>query len=137
MKNFALMARTLSAWSITLLIVFPLIWLVLTAFKTEQQAISVPPQLFFTPSMESFEEVNLRSDYLLYARNSVITSVISTLLGLAIAAPAAYSMAFFRTQKTRDILLYATILVAAISSVPYIVAARTVMRRSNSGPNSP
>jgi sorbitol/mannitol transport system permease protein len=91
MKNFALIFRTAAAWLITLLIVFPLIWLVLTAFKTEQQAISVPPQLFFTPTMESFAEVNLRSDYLLYARNSVITSFVSTILGLAIAAPAAYS----------------------------------------------
>ena len=34
MKNFTLIVRTLAAWSITLLIVFPLIWLVITAFKT-------------------------------------------------------------------------------------------------------
>ena len=65
MKNLALIVRTLAAWLITLLVVFPLIWLVLTAFKTEQQAIAIPPQLFFTPTLESFAEVNLRSDYLL------------------------------------------------------------------------
>src|SRR5207302_1651236 len=86
---------------IFLLHVFPLIWLVLTAFKTEMQAIAVPPQLFFTPTLESFREVNLRSDYLHHAANSVVTSFVSTLLGLAIAAPAAYSMAFFRTRRTR------------------------------------
>ncbi len=51
MKHLALIVRTIAAWGITLLIVFPLIWLVLTAFKTEQQAISVPPQLFFTPTL--------------------------------------------------------------------------------------
>ena len=106
MKHLALILRTVAAWLVTLLIVFPLIWLVLTAFKTEQQAISIPPQLFFTPTMESFAEVNLRSDYLHYAANSVITSIVSTVLGLAIAAPAAYSMAFFRTRKTRDILMW-------------------------------
>ena len=106
MKNLLLAIRTLSAWSITLLLVFPLIWLGMTAFKTELQAISVPPQMFFAPTLENFEEVNLRSDYLLYARNSVITSVLSTLLGLAIAAPAAYSMTFFGTRRTRDILLW-------------------------------
>jgi len=93
MKHFALILRTVAAWAVTLLIVFPLIWLVITAFKTEQQAIAIPPQLFFTPTMESFAEVNLRSDYLLFARNSVITSVISTLLGLAIAAPAWFTQA--------------------------------------------
>ena len=128
MKNLALTARTLAAWGVTLLLVFPLIWLVLTAFKTEQQAISIPPLLFFTPTMESFAEVNLRSDYLLYARNSVITSVVSTLLGLAIAAPAAYSMAFFRTKKTRDILMWmlSTKMMPAVGAlVPVYVMAQS------------
>ena len=85
MKHLALIVRTLAAWSITLLIVFPLIWLVITAFKTCLQAIAIPPQLFFTPTMESFHEVDERSDYFLFAKNSVITSVVSTLLGLLIA----------------------------------------------------
>jgi len=128
MKHFALVLRTVAAWLVTLLIVFPLIWLVLTAFKTEQQAISIPPQLFFTPTMESFAEVNLRSDYLHYAANSVITSIVSTVLGLAIAAPAAYSMAFFRTRKTRDILMWmlSTKMMPAVGAlVPIYVMAQT------------
>jgi sorbitol/mannitol transport system permease protein len=128
MKNLFLAIRTVAAWLITLLIVFPLIWLVLTSFKTELQAISVPPQLIFTPTMESFAEVNLRSDYLLYARNSIITSVVSTILGLAIAAPAAYSMAFFRTKRTRDILLWmlSTKMMPAVGAlVPVYVMAQT------------
>jgi sorbitol/mannitol transport system permease protein len=128
MKHFALVLRTVAAWSITLLVVFPLIWLVLTSFKTEQQAISVPPQLFFTPTLESFAEVNLRSDYLLHARNSIVTSFVSTLLGLAIAAPAAYSMAFFRTKRTRDILMWmlSTKMMPAVGAlVPIYVMAQT------------
>jgi sorbitol/mannitol transport system permease protein len=128
MKHLALIARTVAAWGITLLIVFPLIWLLLTAFKTEQQAIAVPPQLVFSPTLESFKEVNERSDYLLYAKNSVITSVVSTLLGLAIAAPAAYSMAFFRTRKTRDLLMWmlSTKMMPAVGAlVPVYVMAQT------------
>ena len=128
MKHLALILRTLAAWSITLLIVFPLIWLLLTSFKTELQAIAVPPQLFFTPTLESFAEVNLRSDYLLYARNSVITSVVSTILGLAIAVPAAYSMAYFRTKRTRGILMWmlSTKMMPAVGAlVPVYVIAQT------------
>ncbi len=127
-KPIGLVARTVAAWGVTLLIVFPLFWLVLTAFKTEQQAISVPPQLIFSPTLESFDEVNLRSDYLLYAKNSVITSVASTLLGLFIAAPAAYSMAFFRSRKTRDILMWmlSTKMMPAVGAlVPVYVMAQT------------
>jgi sorbitol/mannitol transport system permease protein len=128
MKHLALILRTLLAWSVTLLLVFPLIWLVLTAFKTEQQAIAIPPELFFAPTLESFTEVNLRSDYLLFARNSVITSVLSTVLGLMIAAPAAYSMAFFRSERTRDILMWmlSTKMMPAVGAlVPIYVMAQT------------
>jgi sorbitol/mannitol transport system permease protein len=102
----ALAVRTVVAWLVTLVLFFPLGWLVLTAFKTELQAISVPPLLLFTPTLENFSEVQSRSDYLLYAQNSLVTSVVSTLLGLALAAPAAYSMAFFKGPHTKDVLMW-------------------------------
>ena len=124
----ALILRTLCAWAVTLLLFFPLGWLALTAFKTELQAISVPPLLFFTPTFANFVEVQERSDYLLYAKNSVVTSVMSTLLGLAIAAPAAYSMAFFRSKRTKDILMWmlSTKMMPAVGAlVPiYVLAQR-------------
>jgi sorbitol/mannitol transport system permease protein len=119
--------RTLAAWSVTLLLFFPLAWLALTAFKSELQAIEVPPLFLFTPTLENFHEVQERSDYLLYATNSLITSVVSTLLGLAIAAPAAYSMAFFRTPRTRDILMWmlSTKMMPAVGAlVPIYVLAQ-------------
>jgi sorbitol/mannitol transport system permease protein len=127
----ALLARTLIAWAVTLLVFFPLGWLFLTAFKTELQAIAVPPEIFFTPTLENFHEVQDRSDYLLYAQNSLITSVVSTLLGLAIAAPAAYSMAFFRSPKTRDILMWmlSTKMMPAVGAlVPiYVLAQKSAL----------
>jgi sorbitol/mannitol transport system permease protein len=124
----ALVARTLAAWSVTLVLVFPLFWLVLSAFKTELQAIAVPPLLLFPPTLENFSEVQERSDYLLYAWNSLVTSVVSTLLGLAIAIPAAYSMAFFRSRYTRDLLMWmlSTKMMPAVGAlVPVYVMAQT------------
>ena len=124
----SLIARTVIAWVVTLLIFFPLGWLILTAFKTEAQAISVPPLFFFTPTLANFAEVQSRSDYLLYAQNSLITSVASTLLGLAIAAPAAYSMAFFRNKRTRDLLMWmlSTKMMPAVGAlVPVYVLVQT------------
>ena len=102
----AYLLRTVAAWAVALLLFFPLGWLLLTAFKTELQAINVPALFVFEPTLENFREVQERSDYLLYAKNSLITSVLSTLLGLAIAAPAAYSMAFFKSRRTKDILMW-------------------------------
>jgi len=53
--------RALGAWVAALLLFFPLGWLFLTAFKTELQAIHVPPLFVFEPTMENFGEVQRRS----------------------------------------------------------------------------
>jgi sorbitol/mannitol transport system permease protein len=105
-SGMLLAIRTLSAWLAALLLFFPIFWLGLTAFKTELQAIATPPQLFFEPTLQNFSEVQQRSNYFLYAMNSIVTSVGSTLIGLAIAAPAAYSMAFSPTRRSKDILVW-------------------------------
>ena len=104
--KLTLLCRSGLAWLLALLLFFPIFWLGLTAFKTELQAIAVPAQLFFTPTLENFAEVQARSNYLLYAMNSIITSVASTVLGLLIAAPAAYSMAFSPTKRSKDVLMW-------------------------------
>lgn len=88
----------------------------------------MPPLFVFEPTLENFAEVQRRGDYLLFARNSLITSVVSTLLGLLIAAPAAYSMAFFRTKRTRDILMWmlSTKMMPAVGALlPIYVLAQT------------
>ena len=102
----SLIIRTAAAWGIALLLFFPLIFMGFTAFKTELQAIAVPSLWAFEPTFENFEIVNERSDYVQFAWNSVVTSVLSTVLGLLIAAPAAYSMAFAPTKGTNGLLLW-------------------------------
>jgi len=124
----ALIVRTVAAWAVTLLLFFPLGWLMLTAFKTELQAISVPPLLIFTPTLENFSIVQERSDYMLYAQNSFITSVVSTILGLMLAYPAAYAMAFFKGRHTKDILMWmlSTKMMPAVGAlVPVYVMAQS------------
>jgi len=96
----------LSAWIFALLFFFPIFWMVLTSFKTELQAISVPPLFIFEPTLENFTLVQERSDYMSYALNSIITSFGATILALIIAIPSAYSMAFFPGKFTKDILLW-------------------------------
>ena len=81
---------TLIAWSIGLLMFFPIFWTILTSFKTEAEAIASPPSLFaFDWTLENYLEVQHRSDYFRHFSNSVIISFGSTLLGLLIAIPAA------------------------------------------------
>ena len=99
--------NTAIAWSIGFLIFFPILWTILTSFKTEAQAISDPPVfLFFDWTLENYSVVQERSDYMKFLWNSVIIAGGSTILGLIVAVPAAWSMAFVPSKRTKDILLW-------------------------------
>ena len=99
--------NTALAWAVGLLIFFPILWTILTSFKTEAQAISSPPVfLFFDWTLENYTVVQERSNYMRYLWNSVIIAVGSTILGIIIAVPAAWSMAFVPSKRTKDILLW-------------------------------
>ncbi|MFC3703531.1 carbohydrate ABC transporter permease [Devosia honganensis] len=97
---------TALAWVLALLVFFPILWTVLTSFKSEAEAIASPPTLIPDWTLENFIEVQARSDYLRHFMNSVIISLGSTLLALLIAVPAAWSMAFSPGKRTKDILLW-------------------------------
>ena len=106
-KNQQKMVNTVIAWIIGLLIFFPVLWTVLTSFKTEGQAINDPPLfLFFDWTLENYAIVQERSDYMKFLWNSIFVAGGSTLLGILIAVPAAWSMAFVPTKRTKDILLW-------------------------------
>jgi sorbitol/mannitol transport system permease protein len=98
---------TIAAWLVGLVIFFPILWTILTAFKTEGDAILFPPS-FFPPhwTLENFFEVQTRSNYFGHFFNSVVIAVGSTVLGCIIAVPAAWSMAFSPTKRTKDILMW-------------------------------
>ncbi len=99
--------NTAIAWSIGILIFFPVLWTILTSFKSEAQAIADPPLfLFFNWTLENYAVVQERSDYMRYLWNSVIIAGCSTLIGIIIAVPAAWSMAFMPSKRTKDILLW-------------------------------
>jgi polyol transport system permease protein len=98
---------TIGAWFFGFLIFFPILWMVLASFKTELEAFAIPPSfLFFHWTTENYATVQERSDYLLHAMNSIIIAGGSTLIALLIAIPAAWSMAFSPTKRTKDVLLW-------------------------------
>ncbi|TPW32286.1 carbohydrate ABC transporter permease [Martelella alba] len=100
-------AFTLLAWAIGLLIFFPILWTVITSFKTESEAVATPPAfLFFHWTLENYAEVQSRSNYFHHFLNSVAISFGSTLVGLVIAVPAAWAMAFSPTKRTKDVLMW-------------------------------
>ncbi len=99
--------NTAAAWGVGLLIFFPILWTVLTSFKTEATAIADPPVfLAFDWTLENYSAVMERSNYARFLWNSIIIAGGSTILGIIVAVPAAWSMAFVPSNRTKDILLW-------------------------------
>jgi ABC-type glycerol-3-phosphate transport system permease component len=94
----------LLGWLVAAVLFFPIFWITITSFKTEQGAYS--PNLIFMPTLESFRDVFARSNYLAFALNSIYISIGSTLVCFLLAIPAAYKMSFFPTAKTQPTLLW-------------------------------
>ncbi len=100
------LAFTALAWLVAFLLFFPILWTLLTSFKTEAEAIAAPPVIIPNWTLENYFEVQSRSDYFRHFFNSVWISVGSTLVALLLAIPAAWAMAFTPTPRTKDVLMW-------------------------------
>src|SRR6266567_3242404 len=87
------------------LLVFPVLWMVITGFKTESAAYSPTPTLIFQPTLDQFT-LALTSGFGAYLANSAIASVVSTAIALLLGIPAAYSMVFVMRKKGSDDMLF-------------------------------
>ena len=99
--------NSLIAWTIGLIIFFPILWIIILSFKTEGDAIrSAIAVIFSNWTFENYFVVQDRSDYFKHFYNSVFIAFGSTFLGILIAVPASWSMAFVPSKRTRGILLW-------------------------------
>ncbi|MDF3607039.1 carbohydrate ABC transporter permease [Paracoccus sp. DMF-8] len=98
---------TIAAWTIGFLIFFPILWIIILSFKSEGDAIRTPLQVLMSDwTLQSYHDVQERSNYARHFWNSVIISLGSTALALVIAIPAAWSMAFVPGRRTKDLLMW-------------------------------
>jgi sorbitol/mannitol transport system permease protein len=97
------------AWLVGLLVFFPVFWMVLNSFKSERDA-NTSPQLSFDPSFDRYREVTESAGGLLSFgeafTNSATIVLLSTLIVLALAIPAAYALAIRPVRKWRDVLFF-------------------------------
>jgi len=96
---------TALTWLVGLGFFFPVFWMVLTSFKREADAYTDPPTLFFEPTLDQFRNVFERGA-LPYLANSLFATVVSTLLVLLLAVPAAYALSIRPVRKTQDVLFF-------------------------------
>ena len=100
----------LLAWGFGLLYFFPVFWMVLTSFKTEEEAQSETPVFFFEPTLDRYREVTTETPGVLgfstAFSNSMWIVVVSTLIVLLLAIPAAFALSIRPIDKWRDVLFF-------------------------------
>lgn len=95
------------AWLAAIAVAFPILWALLASFKTELEAVRIPPHLIaFDWTLENYRDVLADGSYYRCALNSLVIAGGSTLAALALAVPAAWAMAFAPSRRTRGLLLW-------------------------------
>lgn len=92
-------------WVLAILMVWPAFWMVLTAFKSERAAFSIPPTLFFEPTLEQFRAV-FSANFQPYLYNSVFATGVSTALVLLLGLPAAWALSIQAIKRSQDTLFF-------------------------------
>jgi sorbitol/mannitol transport system permease protein len=99
----------LLAWVVGLVFFFPVFWMVLNSFKSEQDA-NASPKLFFHPTLDRYKDVTKSVGGLLSFSeaftNSVVVVLVSVAIVMVLAVPAAYALAIRPVHKWRDILFF-------------------------------
>lgn len=98
------LAVTGAAWCVALLMAAPIIWMVLTAFKTDLDAQQFPPKLWFRPTFGNFASASTNTSVARPLLNSITESLGATALCSVFALPASYALAFGR-RRGRDAIL--------------------------------
>jgi sorbitol/mannitol transport system permease protein len=101
------MVMTVVAWLVGITFVLPVVWMVLTSFHSEAAAATNPPSIFAPLTLEGYREffsggANPWPPLL----NSMTASVVSTIIVLLLAIPAAYALSIKPVKKWTDVLFF-------------------------------
>lgn len=113
---------------VLLLVLSPVVWLLMMSFKTEVDALAMPPKLVFVPTLDNYSGL-LEARFLRPLLNSIVVATVTTVLSLALGVPAAYALSRAHTWATGSIAFWilATRMAPPIAfAIPFFLAYRTV-----------
>lgn len=96
---------TLFTWVVVFIVIFPVLFMVTTAFKTETAAAAFPPQWLAPITFDNFQKVIDRG-FPRFFVNSLISSIGSTIIVMLLAIPAAYALTIRKITRWRDALFF-------------------------------
>jgi multiple sugar transport system permease protein len=114
-KVFRVVALTLTV----LLFIAPLVWMFIASLKTNVDIYDASKTLFFTPTLDNYDNVLSRNNYFGFIFNSFWVALLSTLFSLLIGVPAAYAMSRFAMHRSALVVLMARIIPGVSLLVPW------------------
>ena len=108
---------TMVTWILAWIMFFPVLWMVLTAFKTEGKAYTDPPTIVFHPTLSEFSQV-FSGGYGPPFEHSLFVTLGSLVLVLALGIPAAYALSIRAVKRWRDVLFF----FLTTKMLPYVAA---------------
>ncbi len=123
--------RTAGFYALVIAIMLPTVfvfyWMVTLSLKTQVEAAGYPPHFFrFAVTFKNYGEVFAKNPFLLYVWNSLVVAGGSTLLGLAVGLPAAYSIARWRQRGLALTVLVARIVPGISYLIPWYILLRNL-----------
>lgn len=118
LTHFVLIVFTI--WS-----VLPVFWTLLTSFKPESQIFTTQIKLIDQPTLENYVALLTRGDFLTWAFNSMFVSVVTTIIGVFLAATSAYAISRFRFRG-RNGALYLFLVAQMFPAVVLLVPLYTI-----------
>jgi sorbitol/mannitol transport system permease protein len=108
---------TTVTWILAWIMFFPVLWMVLTAFKTEGKTYTDPPTIVFRPTLSEFSQV-FSGGYGPPFEHSLFVTLGSLILVLALGIPAAYALSIRAVKRWRDVLFF----FLTTKMLPYVAA---------------
>lgn len=108
---------SLAVWAIVLIVIFPLIWMVITSVKPQTELFRIPATFWPTEiTFEHYRTLLEKTAFLKYMRNSVILSTSTTMLVITVAVLGAYSLTRFNYpgRERMAFLVLATYLLPSV-----------------------
>jgi multiple sugar transport system permease protein len=112
---------------VMMLVVFPVLWTVLTSFKERVAIFSIPPVWFFKPTIRNYVDAFTLKPVLRALINSSIIAVLTTIISVAAGSMGAYAAARFRFRGSREIpiiVLFGRMIPSITFVVPYFILIR-------------
>lgn len=116
--------NTLQLLAVGTVIVAPLAWMVLSSFKSSADVTAYPPALLFPPTLGNYAHLFGTTPFLAYARNSLIVTAGSTVLGLLLGVPAAYAVSLTRVTWPALLTLAARMAPGTLFLLPWYAMFR-------------